>query len=91
MNKKEQKWTIFRYDSLSPVIYDQTEPEAMNRFRQIQFPDGRAGIPMISFIASRLKKQVWKTPMSFLWTGWFSEFPRRSYENYKTKLKRRSA
>ena len=62
MNKEQEKWAIFWCDLLSPVIYDEIEPELTNRFlkatanEQIRFPDGRIGKPSLSTLRRKLNR-----------------------------------
>lgn len=54
MDKWQEKRAIFWCDLLSPVIYGEVEPEAINQFlknltnREIRFPDGRIAKPSLS-------------------------------------------
>lgn len=62
MDKKQEKWAIFWCDLLSPVIYDEIEPELTNRFlkqltdKQIFFPDGRTGKPSLKTLRRKLNR-----------------------------------
>ena len=62
MDKEQEKWAIFWCDLLSPVIYEEIEPELTNRFlkqtadRQIRFPDGRIGNPSLSTLRRKLNR-----------------------------------
>ena len=62
MDKKQEKWAIFWCDLLSPVIYDEIEPELTNRFlkqladKQISFPDGRIGKPSLKTLRRKLNR-----------------------------------
>ena len=60
MDKEQEKWAIFWCELLTPVIYDEIEPELTNRFlrvlakRKIRFPDGRVGKPSLSTLRRKL-------------------------------------
>lgn len=62
MDKKQEKWAIFWCDLLSPLIYDDIEPEATNRFlktladKPICFPDGRIKKPSLSTLRRKLNR-----------------------------------
>jgi len=62
LNKKQEKWAIFWCDLLSPVIYEEIEPELTNLFlkskadEQIQFPDGRVGKPSLKTLRRKLNR-----------------------------------
>ena len=62
MDKEQEKWAIFWCDLLSPVIYEQIEPESTNRFlkqladKQILFPDGRIGKPSLKTLRRKLNR-----------------------------------
>jgi transposase InsO family protein len=62
LKKEQEKWAIFWCDLLSPIIYDEIEPELTNRFlkeiadRQITFPDGRIGTPSLSTLRRKLNR-----------------------------------
>lgn len=62
MDKKQEKWAIFWCDLLSPLIYDDIEPEATNRFlktladKPICFPDGRIEKPSLSTLRRKLNR-----------------------------------
>jgi putative transposase len=62
MNREDEKWAIFWCDLLSPIIYEQIEPEAINRFlkarakEQIRFPDGRLGSPSLKTLRRKLNR-----------------------------------
>ena len=62
MDKKQEKWAIFWCDLLSPLIYDDIEPEATNRFlktladKPICFPDGRMAEPSLSTLRRKLNR-----------------------------------
>jgi transposase InsO family protein len=60
LKKEQEKWVIFWCDLLSPVIYDEIEPELTNQFlkkmadKQIIFPDGRIGKPSLKTLRRKL-------------------------------------
>ena len=60
MDKEQEKWAIFWCELLTPVIYDEIEPELTNRFlkvlakTKICFPDGRVGKPSLSTLRRKL-------------------------------------
>ena len=62
MDKEQEKWAIFWCDLLSPAIYEEVEPELVNRFlkelvgKEIRFPDGRVGHPALSTLRRKLKR-----------------------------------
>ena len=62
MDKEQEKWTIFWCDLLSPVIYEEIEPEATNQFlkakadEEIRFPDGRIGKPSLKTLRRKLNR-----------------------------------
>jgi putative transposase len=62
MDKKQERWTIFWCDLLSPVIYGEIEPEATNRFlktlagKPICFPDGRTKKPSLSTLRRKFNR-----------------------------------
>lgn len=62
MDKEQEKWAIFWCDLLSPVIYEEIEPELTNRFlkqlagKKIRFPDGRIGKPSLSTLRRKLNR-----------------------------------
>ena len=62
MDKEQEKWAIFWCELLTPVIYDEIEPELTNRFlrllakRKIRFPDGRVGKPSLSTLRRKLNR-----------------------------------
>ena len=62
MDKEQEKWAIFWCDLLSPVIYEEIQPELTNRFlkqiadRQIRLPDGRIGKPSLSTLRRKLNR-----------------------------------
>jgi len=62
MNKSQEKQAIFWCDLLSPVIYDEIEPEATNQFlknlanQEVRFPDGHTGKPSLSTLRRILRR-----------------------------------
>jgi transposase InsO family protein len=62
LDKKQEKWAIFWCDLLSPIIYEEIEPELTNRFlkqlahKQICFPDGRVGKPSLKTLRRKLNR-----------------------------------
>jgi transposase InsO family protein len=62
LDKKQEKWAIFWCDLLSPIIYDEIEPELTNRFlkqladKQILFPDGRIAKPSLKTLRRKLNR-----------------------------------
>ena len=62
MDKEQEKWAIFWCELLTPVIYDEIEPELTNRFlrllakTKIRFPDGRVGKPSLSTLRRKLNR-----------------------------------
>lgn len=62
MDKEQEKWAIFWCDLLSPVIYEEIEPEQTNRFlkqlagKKIRFPDGRIGKPSLSTLRRKFNR-----------------------------------
>ena len=62
MDKEQEKWAIFWCELLTPVIYEEIEPELTNRFlrvlakTKIRFPDGRYGKPSLSTLRRKLNR-----------------------------------
>lgn len=62
MDKEQEKWAIFWCDLLSPVIYEEIEPELTNQFlkqlagKRIRFPDGRIGKPSLSTLRRKFNR-----------------------------------
>ena len=62
MDKEQEKWAIFWCDLLTPVIYQEIEPESINRFlkqlakKTIRFPDGRIGNPSLSTLRRKFNR-----------------------------------
>jgi len=62
VDKEQEKWAIFWCDLLSPVIYDEIEPELTNAFlkqtadKPIRLPNGRIGKPSLSTLRRKLNR-----------------------------------
>ncbi|MBF0451759.1 MAG: helix-turn-helix domain-containing protein [Candidatus Magnetomorum sp.] len=62
MNKMNEKWAIFWCDLLHPIIFDEIEPDAVNKYLtkiaqdEVVFPDGQRKKPSISTIRRKLNK-----------------------------------
>lgn len=62
MDKEQEKWAIFWCEQLSPLIYEEIDEEATNRFlkelseRPIHFPDGRIKKPSLSTLRRKLNR-----------------------------------
>jgi len=62
LDKEQEKWAIFWCDLLTPVIYEEIEPELTNRFLKqlagetIRFPDGRIGKPSLSTLRRKFNR-----------------------------------
>ena len=62
MDKEQEKWAIFWCELLTPVIYEEIEPELTNRFLRVlaktktRFPDGRVGKPSLSTLRRKLNR-----------------------------------
>ena len=62
MDKEQEKWAIFWCELLTPVIYEEIEPELTNRFLRVLaktktcFPDGRVGKPSLSTLRRKLNR-----------------------------------
>jgi putative transposase len=62
MEKQEEKWALFWCDLLRPVIFEEIEPEGINRFlknlagEEVVFPDGRRGKPSLSSLRRKLNR-----------------------------------
>jgi len=62
LDKEQEKWAIFWCELLTPVIYNEIEPELTNRFlrlltkTKICFPDGRVGKPSLSTLRRKLNR-----------------------------------
>jgi len=62
LNKEQEKWAIFWCDLLSPVIYEEIEPEATNQFlkqkakQTLRYPDGRISTPSLSTLRRKLNR-----------------------------------
>jgi len=62
LDKEQEKWAIFWCEMLTPVIYDEIEPELTNQFlrklakTKTRFPDGRVGRPSLSTLRRKLNR-----------------------------------
>ena len=62
MDKEQEKWAIFWCELLTPVIYNEIEPELTNQFlkklakTKVCFPDGRVGKPSLSTLRRKLNR-----------------------------------
>ena len=62
MDKEQEKWAIFWCDLLTPVIYDEIEPELANAFLRklakvkTRFPDGQLRKPPLSTLRRKLNR-----------------------------------
>jgi len=62
LHKEQEKWAIFWCDLLSPLIYEEIEPELTNQFlkqlaeKQITFPDGRIAKPSLKTLRRKLNR-----------------------------------
>jgi transposase InsO family protein len=62
LDKEQEKWAIFWCELLTPVIYDEIEPELTNQFlrklakTKIRFPDGRVRKPSLSTLRRKLNR-----------------------------------
>jgi transposase InsO family protein len=62
LNKNQEKWAIFWCDLLSPIIYDQIEPDKTHQFLKslakepVRCPDGHIKKPSLSTLKRKLKK-----------------------------------
>lgn len=62
MDKEQEKWAIFWCELLSPIIYDEIEPELANQFLRklakvkTRFPDGRIRKPSLSTLRRKLNR-----------------------------------
>jgi putative transposase len=62
LDKEQEKWAIFWCDLLSPLIYNQIDKEATNRFLKelaqnpVRFPDGRIAAPTLSTLRRKLNR-----------------------------------
>ena len=60
MDKEQEKWAIFWCELLTPVIYEEIEPELTHQFlrklanTKTRFPDGRVGKPSLSTLRRKL-------------------------------------
>jgi len=62
MNVTTEKWSIFWCDLLRPIIFEQIEPELVNKYlkeiaqNEVVFPDGQKKRPSLSTLRRKLKK-----------------------------------
>jgi len=62
LNKNQEKWAIFWCDLLSPILYEQIEPDKTHQFLKtlakepVSFPDGHIKNPSLSTLKRKLKK-----------------------------------
>ena len=62
MEKEQEKWAIFWCEMLTPVIYEEIEPESANQFlrklakTKIRFPDGSVRKPSLSTLRRKLNR-----------------------------------
>jgi putative transposase len=62
LDKKQEKWAIFWCDLLSPILYEEIEPEVTNQFlkiladKPISFPDGCVKKPSLSTLRRKLNR-----------------------------------
>jgi len=62
LDKEQEKWAIFWCDLLTPVIYEEIEPQLTNRFlkqlarKTIRFPNGRIGKLSLSTLRRKLNR-----------------------------------
>ena len=62
MDKEQEKWAIFWCELLTPLIYEEIEPELTNQFLRklakikTRFPDGRVGKPSLSTLRRKLNR-----------------------------------
>jgi putative transposase len=62
LDKEQEKWAIFWCDLLSPVIYEEIEPELTNQFLKklakvkTRFPDGQIRKPSLSTLRRKLNR-----------------------------------
>jgi len=62
LDKEQEKWAIFWCELLTPVIYDEIEPELTNQFlkmlakTKIRFPDGHVGKPSLSTLRRKFNR-----------------------------------
>ena len=62
MDKEQEKWAIFWCDLLSPVIYEEIEPQLTNRFlkqlaqKKFRYPAGRFGKPSLSTLRRKFNR-----------------------------------
>lgn len=62
MDKKQEKWAIFWCDLLTPLIFDEIDEDATNRFlkdlaeKEVLFPDGRIAKPSVATLRRKLNR-----------------------------------
>jgi len=62
MDKEQEKWAIFWCEMLTPVIYEEIEPELTHQFlrklakTKTRFPNGRVGKPSLSTLRRKLNR-----------------------------------
>jgi len=62
LDKEQEKWAIFWCELLTPVIYEEIEPELTHQFlrklakTKTRFPDGRVGKPSLSTLRRKLDR-----------------------------------
>jgi transposase InsO family protein len=62
LDKEQEKWAIFWCELLTPVIYEEIEPELTNQFlrklakTKTRFPDGRVRKPSLSTLRRKLNR-----------------------------------
>ncbi len=62
MDKEQEKWAIFWCELLTPIIYDEIEPELTNQYirklakTKTRFPDGSVGQPSLSTLRRKLNR-----------------------------------
>jgi len=62
LDKEQEKWAIFWCELLSPIIYDEIEPELTNQFLKklakvkTRFPDGRLRKPSLPTLRRKLNR-----------------------------------
>lgn len=62
LDKEQEKWAIFWCELLTPVIYEEIEPELTNWYLKVlaktktRFPDGRVGKPSLSTLRRKLNR-----------------------------------
>jgi putative transposase len=62
LDNEQEKWAIFWCELLTPIIYEEIEPELTNRYLKVlaktktRFPDGRYGKPSLSTLRRKLNR-----------------------------------